>query len=863
MMKTSVMFSAHAIHVLVRNTLIFFVILFIGLFAWLSLGIKVDTFKFSKYRVEGLYLKLDKKLILKADKVVIPKRKANPSFDHVDETLERIKYVLTFFEHIDLKEIDFNNNVLGIYYLDNIIQLRSKDYLIRGNIHREGKMIKGTVPILQLKKYNITMRGEFSYDLHEDILETKGKFLFQKAAGDFLAIKDKDTIGFSLKSDTFSDLRSIIDQFPMSEGVKSWVVDKVKAKSYKLLSLSGKGDIKNQAFHMDMEALEGEVLFSDVSIDFKEGVAPILAPSFVLSYSDDKGLFFDLDKPRYLGKKLDGSTVSIVNLRDDNATLHLNLKLHTTYDEKVQKLLQAYDIDIPVLQKRGKVDASLNISIGLKSDDKYFVTDVNLTQGIVQIQNVSLPIDSGSLHYENGFITLKQVRLQNEYYAGILNGKLDFTKKKLTSVFDAEYVKIGKNDERFIDLKKQKIPFTLSYEKGLHVEVPKFALSFMHKGKGYALTVKDLNKVKPYLSDTLPIEEGGEVYVTTNDFEKYDFKGILKRSSCFLYEKNNVCETRVPFGGNASATDVNFYAFDKRLYFNKAKSRIKIHDLNIDLKKFLATESKKSKKVKKKKSRSMVILGKKSNLRYGDYRLITDSYDVEIKPNGDIKAIGSTDGDIIKFTKKKDVLTLQALRIKDKVLHPLINFEGLQHGRYSITKTGNPEKVMKGEIIVEGGVMKDFKAYNNTLAFVNTIPALATLHKPGYSKEGFMINSGVIDYRMIKRTKIIFDSIYIKGDSATIVGKGELDLEKKTINVELAIQVARELGKALGSIPLVGYILVGQDKSVTVGLNITGKLDKPKVSVSAAKDILSYPLELIKRTFESPQHLLKSDTSLK
>jgi len=167
--------------------------------------------------------------------------------------------------------------------------------------------------------------------------------------------------------------------------------------------------------------------------------------------------------------------------------------------------------------------------------------------------------------------------------------------------------------------------------------------------------------------------------------------------------------------------------------------------------------------------------------------------------------------------------------------------------------------VMRGEIIVEGGVMKNFKAYNNTLAFINTIPALATLHKPGYSNEGFTITSGVVEYRMIKRTKIIFDSIYIKGDSATIVGKGELDLKNNTINIELGVQVARELGKVVGSIPLVGYILIGKDKSITVGLQITGSLDKPKVNVSAAKDILSYPLALIKRTIEAPQQFLSPE----
>ena len=56
----------------------------------------------------------------------------------------------------------------------------------------------------------------------------------------------------------------------MPEAVRSWVVDKVQAKNYKLLSLSGKGNIENKAFKIDMDALKGEVLFSDVTIDFKE-----------------------------------------------------------------------------------------------------------------------------------------------------------------------------------------------------------------------------------------------------------------------------------------------------------------------------------------------------------------------------------------------------------------------------------------------------------------------------------------------------------------------------------------------------------------------------------------------------------------
>jgi hypothetical protein len=233
-----------------------------------------------------------------------------------------------------------------------------------------------------------------------------------------------------------------------------------------------------------------------------------------------------------------------------------------------------------------------------------------------------------------------------------------------------------------------------------------------------------------------------------------------------------------------------------------------------------------------------------------------DSYDIDVKANGDFKAIGSASGDIIKFSKKKDIVSLRALRIKDKVFHPLIDFNGLHEGRYSLKSSGNFEGTMKGEIIVEGGVMKDFKAYNNTLAFINTLPALASLQNPGYSTKGFTIEEAVSEYRMIKRDVIIFDSIYIKGSSATIVGKGVIDLKNRTIRMDLAIRTARELGKYVGSVPILGYILMGKDKSMTIGLKIRGTLDNPKVSTSAAKEVLRLPLDLIKRTFESPGQLI-------
>jgi len=816
-------------------------------------GIKLDTFKVADFNVDGLYIKLDKKLTLKADNVIIPKRKAEPSLNSVHDTFERIKYVLTFFDYIELKKLEFDNNTLSIIFSHDILWIDSQDYRISGNISREGTILKSTVPIFTIKEHNLTMSGKITYDLDEDILTTEGQFLFNDITGVFNLQKEKDEINFTLNSNTFTDLRPIISKFELEEAVRSWVVDKVEAKSYKLLSLSGKGSLKNEQFQMDFDALKGEALFSETKIHFKENLEPVLAPSFILTYKNG-GLYFDLKAPTYEKISLKGSEVSILNLLNPDTNLKLKIRTNTRFDSKIQNLLKAYDLILPLNQTSGTVTALFMADLSLKNQYQDFFVNVDFDKGDIWLEKIKLSIEKGNLQYKMGLITLKNVYLKDILYEGVLDGKIDLKEEKANLIFDAKTIKLGDEKKKFFVLENQTLPFQLAYGEHIEVVIPKLYARLTHDTNETVISLTDLNKIKPYLPDPGPIEQGGHVDIKTKDFETYTFKGMLKRTSCVLYEKEDQCKTRVPFYGKASVKGMDFYAFNKRLYYSNAKSLIKLHNLNIDLDKLL----KRKDKTQTGQDEDLLILGKKSNVRYKEYSLLMDSYDMDIKSNGNIKAIGSSGGDIIKYSKDKDIFSVQAFRIKDKVLHPLINFEGLHEGRYTLKLSGNLEGVMKGEVIVEGGVMKDFKAYNNTLALINTIPALASLRNPGYSVKGFTIEEGVVEYRMIKQDKIIFDSIYIKGTSATIAGTGEIDLNKKTINLNLAIQTARELGKVVGNLPLVGYILMGKDKSMTFGLQITGTLDDPQVKTSAGEEILTLPLQILKRALESPGHIINT-----
>ena len=887
---------------MIRNTILVFVIIAIALFLWLKSGIALDKIAVGGYHIEQLYIKLDKKLTLKAEHITIPRPKASPSFGSIDKTFDRIKYLLTFFEYIELKKLDFNNNHLNVTYADNTLYITTDMYEIAGEIERRGKMLNATVSMLYIKKYGIRITGRLTYDIKRHILATEGNFDAFHIKGNFHAKKEKNQIIFTLATERFEDLRRVIDLFKtMHPAVKSWIVDRIRGKHYTLYTLSGKGKLDSEGrFRLDIDSLKGEAMVEDVEIYFQKGLDPIIARRLYIHYRDG-ALFFDLDAPRYKEIDLDGSKISIPGLADHHAVLKLDLKLKAPVDNEVQKILKSYDIDLPIRYSGKYATVILKIDVPLKKRKKHekvkvkvFVR-VDLKQGLAsyrkitlpiqngwvefnntrryplkaavildrgdaQIEDVTLPVVSGRLSLAKDRIDLREVRLRHSWIDLKANGVIDLPKKRAAFTASIKHFEVG-NKQKYLQLRNKSLPVKLGFGRRVEAKVPSLTVKVTKQKRGVAISVEHLAKIKPYLKE-IPFDfQDGKVTVAIRDLQHYAIKGSLKSCSSFFYEKDDSCYTALPFGITIAPEGVSIEAFQRRLRYDITKERIDLKQLNIDLKRLLALYMHHGKVIKKSgkngigKRKELVIIGKKSHIRYGEHTLVIDSYDITIKPNGDIKAIGSQEGNIVKFDKKGKRFTLKALRVTDRLLHPLVNFKGLHGGRYSISMEGDPENEAKGRIIVEGGALSGFSAYNNTLAFLNTIPALVTLQNPGFSTEGFKIKKGIIEYRQY-RDKVLLDTIYIEGGTATIAGTGTIDLGHNTLDISLSIHTARELGTIVGNLPLLGYIIMGKDKSVTIGLKITGTIEKPEVSTSAAKEILSLPLDLLKRTLKSPAHII-------
>lgn len=816
---------------------------------------EITGLKFASYEIGKLYIKLDKKLSIQANHIVIPKSKEEPQFNNIDQIFDRIKNVLEVFEFISLHDIRFENTVMEVVYADNLLHINTDQYEIAGQIYREGSKFIADVPLLYVKEEEITVEGNFTYDLAADALLTEGSFDALGMDGNFTAHKLQSEVHLHLATDYFDDIAPVIKLLGMKPIVEEWATERVRAKQQRFTYLYVGGSIVNNELEIDTATLDGEAEFREVTVDFRENVPPVTADVMRLKAKDEI-LAFEFDDPEYVHADLNGSEVKIVEVFGEKPTMLL-LEIHaeSPVNSDVQKIFHAYGLKIPVIQKSGTAHSDVNLTVQFSNSETTALIDTTLENAQIMLYAMPLDIQSGHLGYKGGVIQLDQMRLHElnlSRYSGEINGSITLKEEQADLTFALTYLREGPKAEYF-SLKNKKVGVHVDFSEDIVVKVPELAFTLTNKEKESLIQIDDLLAIKPYVQLPL-IEEGGHMGLRTKDFDLFTFEGELKRNRCFLYENDESCQTKVPFEGVFKKGNVEVSAFHQRLKYDSEKSRVALNTINIDLEQFITHRINDGGKMNK---NTLVLLGTQSNLRYRKYKLITDSYDVEVKPNGDIKALGSKDNDIVKFTKTGDIFFLQALRIKDTMLHPLIGFNGLQEGRYSIKHEGKLEGEMKGQIIIEGGVMRGFQTYNNLLAFLNTLPALVTLQNPGFSDKGFKIEEGVITYRLIGTKRLIFDSIYLHGGSSTFVGRGSIDLEQQTMQIKLAIRTAREIGKVLGTLPLVGYILLGEDKSMTIGLEINGAIDNPRVTTTAAKDVLTLPLQLIKRTLESPKQLIE------
>ena len=837
---------------MIRNTLLLLPLLAIVVLYFLQEGIVVHSLKIGHFKMQGLYLKLDNKLTLKVENLEIPKASDTEGMGDIDKRLRTLKKVLRFFEYIELSSVHFTNDTYKVIYADDTIYVDSNAYEIAGMITPQRGGLVATLPLIHIKEKDLTLQGKMTYGYRNERVTFEGEYRLPSLAGTVRAEMQRGRIGFWLKSRETDSITPLLDLFEMPKETRVWIDGRVRAKTYRLLSLSGKGSIEKSGIKLDLSTMQAEALLKNVTIKFDTKLQPVLAKAVTVRLHDDR-LDFDLKDPYYHQKSMSGSQVALLNLTGEGPSrLLLKLMFHSPYDREIAKILAAYHVQIPLRQKKGTLRTEIKLDMDLGSEETKVEGRIFISKGsVILLSGVPLHLGGGEVTFTQNRVALWDLPLHESWFDGRINGFVNLDTKKAKFKVDVKHLQFGSKGETSIVIQQaKKVPLLLSYGGQVQCDLPSYRtrISALKNG-GIKIVNNDIKAILPLIKH-FPLKlRSGKFTLRTTNYQRYDFSGEAEWKESYLYQKGGYL-SRVPFEGSYVGGVLRLSALRGNLVYDSKQSLIRINTINIDIKKMLSLYSgKKGNALQKLK-----VKGRGSMIRYGKYVLLTDRFDFRINGKHTL-FIASKDGDRVRIEKNGDSLVVHADKIKDKMLQALIHFSGLQGGRYSLELLGSIKGELKGVIDIRGGAIESFKAYNDLIALFNTIPALMTLSDPGFSKKGFVVREGKIVFR-IRKNRVIFDKIYLNGKSATIAGKGTVALDSGKLDIDLAVRTAREMGKVLGSLPLVGYILFGKDKSMTTGVKIVGTLENPKAKTHPVQEALIYPLELIKRTITAPAHII-------
>ncbi|MFZ5374304.1 MAG: AsmA-like C-terminal domain-containing protein [Campylobacterota bacterium] len=228
-------------------------------------------------------------------------------------------------------------------------------------------------------------------------------------------------------------------------------------------------------------------------------------------------------------------------------------------------------------------------------------------------------------------------------------------------------------------------------------------------------------------------------------------------------------------------------------------------------------------------------------------KIVADTLDATMDERGFEASLAHESG-LASLQIREGAFLIEGKSFNDTFMKHLFALSDFDGGAFSFEAKGTAE-AFDGLMRVENTVLKDYKVLNNVLAFVNTVPSLATFSLPNYHSKGLPVKEGYAHFNYRKGVLKV-DNFTLNSPEMKILGEGKADLNTNTIEGGLTLKT--DLGSKLGKVPMVGYILLGDDGSVSTTLTLSGSLEDPKIETAIAKEIVTAPFNILKRTLVYP-----------
>jgi len=492
-------------------------------------------------------------------------------------------------------------------------------------------------------------------------------------------------------------------------------------------------------------------------------------------------------------------------------------------------------------------DKSLRVDALKPSKWRINGTKVTLFPSTVSLLQNELTIENG--HFQIADII--DSHIAGDY--NILDGSGKIVLKQLEAkIDDRDLLNIDKDIKIYLQKKEQQNI----------VEVPVFNLKMKSTPKEWQMGIKNIHYISAYspLLQEFNITKGSIQIYSKEGEDKISLYGYLDYPYQILIKDNKPINT-LKFTGTYKDKKLNVNV-NNNLKFLLKYNLLDIHSNHIGVNLFSIFDFIHDHPVKKHTkddpSKFKVTIEALNSYIYLNEvrRAPADKLLLQYRDN-DLKAQllhGKNGGAALEYNEKKE-LFIYGDRLNDKFMTALAEFSEFKGGELSFYLTGKTDNI-DGVVKVKDTIIKDYKAINNALAFINTIPALVTFSVPHYNTKGLKVTEG---YAALNYTPghLLIKGFHINSPELKFNGTGSVDLETKTIDVETSL--VTDATKNLSKIPLLGYILVGkEDETITTTLTMKGPMDNPVIKNTLAKDIGIGSFNILKRALTFPVHYVET-----
>lgn len=856
----------------ILNIFIFFsviIILVLGIYHFLQRGIAISQLEFGNVVIDEFYLILDKKLNLNVQAITI-KPSSNAQEASSDVALEdNIRLIFRI-----VKNIKTLRNLIGVVQIDeiivnqfrgsalmnsDIIQILFPHWRLQINLYDDNDINALQIHIAELNylPYDISLSGLVSYDIDKQqitcdaILDMQNNItIYSEFMSDFKS--------FSLKasSETFSSLNSFV---PLIDDPQAALWLKRMNGFFHLNKLNLEGNFQNNFMNTLKENLFIELQIQQGKLVYDDSLSPVEFEQANLIYHKNfiQTYFIDL---RYEKIPLEGSTITLIDVFD-NPELVIQILANARLDSRIQKILKAYNISLPLAQKTGSINTDLTLNIPFDNRtigiDGYFSSPNTL----LSISGFDIHAQNVEVWLKNGVIVFENIPIQTHDTPQInanLTLMIDTNAKIIQGNAAVHSLNIQKDIGLFA-LYDSDIPIQGNFAgSNMQIALPSLGIN-INVANGFSLEIPSLNELKQYSKIIQDYGIKGSLNLSSHDASGIKIQAVFDEHQLPITTLDDKPIKPLHITGAIQQGNVSLNTQNNFVTFQTTKDSTNVTAQNVNI--IIPTENFNASPSPSDTQGSILnAQGKNVNLDIKGRKIFGESIIINKDRNGNITGTLKDKNTAFNVQYDGRLFSIHGTRIRAEILNKILGTNAFEGGVYTLLGEYQ-QNIFKANLSILKGTIKNLLNLQNWLATFDSIQSLLIFKAPGFDANGYKVENGSIDIE-INPNSLFVHKIELNGNTIDIKGKGAIDLvNNNTIDFNLKLTTFKATGAILSNIPIVNianYLIVGDDGSYSTSVHVTGTVQKPEYGVSLLKNtFIEKPTDIIERTLKAPANILE------